>query len=104
MLLIPLPKTLVKQSSNSHQVLVSTNEVALDNEAKPTNIAEAGFIEQPTVMFNSRSFGEAPSLNLLPDVEDSKLVEHGERLLIINSGRVPIDKVSMLNNAETTTP
>ena len=58
----------------------------------------------PEAGFTDRFYGQAPEITVLPEINATKLVKHGERILIIDTDQPRNDKISMLNNAETTTP
>ena len=85
MVYIPLPKVQVKESRGSHKALAFADSVELVADAAPENATEPGFMAQPEAGFTDRFFGTAPRIISLPEAEGSKLIQHGDRLIIVNT-------------------
>ncbi|BBU69766.1 autotransporter-associated beta strand repeat-containing protein [Fluviibacter phosphoraccumulans] len=82
---IPLPKLQVLASKKPHKALAFTGDVVLIEDQDPENATDPGFMAQPEAGFTDRFFGTAPRITLLPETEASKLVRHGERLIIVDT-------------------
>ena len=85
MVYIPLPKLQVAASKKSHQALAFTGDVVLLDDETPENATDPGFMAQPEAGFTDRFFGSAPRITLLPETDGRKLVQHGDRLFIVNT-------------------
>jgi len=85
MIYLPLPKTQVGQSRGSHRAMAFTGEVILLADESPENSTDPGYMAQPYAGFTDRNFGTAPIITLLPETEGGKVVQHGDRLFIVNT-------------------
>ena len=84
-LYIPLPKTQVGESRKTHTALAFTGDVILLADDAPEKGTDPGFMATPEAGFTDRFFDTAPRMTLLPTVHTAKVVQHGDRLLIVDT-------------------
>ena len=84
-LYIPLPKTQVGESRKTHTALAFTGDVILLADEAPEKGTDPGFMATPEAGFTDRFFDTAPRMTLLPTVHTAKVVQHGDRLLIVDT-------------------